>query len=86
MNKLLATLLLGSFCSVVSAQTGGLPPEQAPAGSPGKFQSPKQIKASNDSRSPTTDSSAVAKPATAADRRAARKAKREAKVGDKPLD
>lgn len=82
MKRILPALLLAFAASAAFAQTGGVPPEQAPAGDPGKASFKKPVKAAS---TPTASTDTPA-PTTKAERRAARKAKRAAKVGDKPLN
>jgi len=81
MKSFIAIAVLSLASVTAFAQTGGVPPEQTPAGTPGKFKKPAAAVA------PTTTDTPAAKPTTTkAERKAARKAKREAKVGDKPLN
>lgn len=80
MKSFIAIAVLSLASVTAFAQTGGVPPEQTPAGTPGKFKKPAAAVA------PTTTDAPAAKPTTKAERKAARKAKREAKVGDKPLN
>lgn len=81
MKNFVAIAVLSLASVTAFAQTGGVPPEQTPAGEPGKFKKPTAVVAPA-----TTDTTTMAKPATKSERKAARKAKREAKVGDKPLN
>ena len=80
MKKLVTLLSLSLFAATAIAQTNATPPSQPPAGNPGKLITKKK---------PATDTPVAtdaATPATPVDRRAARKAKRDAKVGDKPIN
>lgn len=80
MKSFVAIAVLSLASVTAFAQTGGVPPEQTPAGTPGNFKKPTAAVA------PATTDTPAAKPMTKAERKAARKAKREAKVGDKPLN
>jgi hypothetical protein len=90
MKSLLSIALLSVAVTAAVAQTTpGLPPEQAPAGEPAKFKKPSDKSAAPAAPStPTTSTAAPTdkKSMSPADRREARKEKREEKVGDKPLD
>ncbi len=87
MKKLVAALLLSSLSSLAAAQMTTPSPSQAPASDAAPM-TKKKVKPTTDP-SPSTatipDSTATP-PATTSDRRAARRAKRAAKVGDKPLN
>lgn len=80
MSKLIATLVLSLFAATAFAQqhVPGVPPEQPAAGTAAST-GPSKMKAESDA--PVSD-----KKAARAARSKARKAKREAKVGDKPLN
>ncbi len=80
MKNFIAMISAITLTSAAFAQTGGLPPEQAPAGDPGKFQFKKPAK------SVDTAPKEPKKSMTKEDRRAARNEKRIEKVGAKPLD
>ena len=80
MKSFVAIAVLSLASVTAFAQTGGVPPEQTPAGTPGKFKKPAAVVA------PAATDAPAAKPMTKAERKASRKAKREAKVGDKPLN
>jgi hypothetical protein len=85
MNRLITAVALSLFAVTAAAQTGGLPPEQAPAGNPGKLMLKKNAKPA-DATTPVPADATTPKPVTPTDKRAARKAKRAEKVGPKPLD
>jgi hypothetical protein len=82
MSKLIATLVATLFAATAFAQTGvpGQPPTQAPAGN--AVTDKRDAKAADAAATtPTTD-----KKAARAAKAKARHAKRDAKVGDKPLN
>ena len=83
MKKLIAVAVASLFATAAFAQaqsTPGTPPTQAPAGDPGKLTKPAKVeKAAKPDVAP-------AAPMTKAEKKAARKAKRDAKVGDKPVN
>lgn len=84
MKRILPALLLSLLASTAFAQTNATPPEQAPAGNPGKLMLKKSTPAATPvavAPAATTDA-----PKTKEEKRAARKAKRLAKVGDKPIN
>ncbi len=81
MKRTIAIALLSLSSMTAFAQTPDVPPSQPAAGSPGKFTKP----AMKAPAATTTDAVAPAK-MTKAERSAARKAKRAAKVGDKPIN
>lgn len=82
--KTFAAALLLSLASATTfaAEVGDVPPTQEPAGSPAPFQRFSRPT----SATPVAEPEAAKQPMTAAERRAARKAIREAKVGPKPLN
>lgn len=83
MKRFVPALLLSLLASTAFAQTGATPPEQAPAGNPGKL----TLKKSTTATTPAaTDTTMTTTPTTKEGKRAARKAKRSAKVGDKPIN
>jgi hypothetical protein len=83
MKRFLPALLLSLLASTAFAQTAATPPEQAPAGNPGKL----TLKKSTTATTPAaTDAAAATTPTTKDEKRSARKAKRSAKVGDKPIN
>jgi len=80
MSKLIATLVVSLFAATAFAQTTpGLPPSQPAAGTTASAGPGKASTA-------TTDATVSDKKAARAAKAKARKAKRDAKVGDKPLD
>ncbi len=79
MKKFITLLALSLFTTVGIAQTNATPPEQAPAGNPGKLVTKKKPAVVAPDADPATA-------ATPTDKRAARKDKRAAKVGDKPIN
>jgi len=76
MSKLIATLVASLFAAAAFAQTNGVPPSQPPAGT---AVTAKKDAAASDK--PLTD-----KQAARLAKSKKRLAKREAKVGDKPLN
>lgn len=82
MKRFLPALLLSLLASTAFAQTNATPPEQAPAGNPGKL----MLKKSTAATPAATPAAATTTPTAKEAKRAARKAKREAKVGDKPIN
>ena len=88
MKKLVPALVFSFVASVAIAQTTATPSEQAPAGDSGKLTPKKGTKPYTDpSPSTATTPSTTAKtPPATTERRAARRAKRAEKVGDKPID
>lgn len=87
MKKIITAVLLSFAATTAIAQTNATPPEVAPAGDPGKLSFKKPMSSTSSSSSTMAPNSTMAAaPKTAAERRAARKAKRAAKVGDKPLN
>ena len=78
MNKLIATLAVSLFAATAFAQTNATPPTQPAAGTTASTTMKKDAMASD---TPTTDAKAKR---TAKSK--ARKAKRDEKVGDKPLN
>ncbi len=85
--KTFAAALLLSLASATTfaAEVGDVPPTQEPAGSPAPFERFSRP-TSPTSATPVAEPEAAKQPMTAAERRAARKAIREAKVGPKPLN
>lgn len=87
MKKLMVVLAASLFTTAAYAQVAaqpapGQPPAEAPAGAPGK------LTKSAGGLPPKAESAASTdpKPTTRTERRAARKAQRAAKVGDKPIN
>lgn len=78
MSKLIATLVATLFAATAFAQTNATPPTQPAAGTTANSPVKKDVTASD---KPLTD-----KQAARAAKSKARKAKRDAKVGDKPLN
>ncbi len=78
MSKLIATLFATLFAATAFAQTGGVPPSQPPAGT---AVTDKRDAAAATSTAPVSDKAAARKA-----KAKARHAKRDAKVGDKPLN
>ena len=85
MKKLISLVVASMFATAAFAQnTPGQPPEQTPAGSPGKLTKPTLPHKADVAPTTTTDTAAA--PVTKSEKRAARKSKRAAKVGDKPIN
>ena len=84
LKNLLAAIGFGFISGAVAAQTDGLPPEHIPAGNSARF----FAACSKVATVPTGTGAAGTVPLKPSvdDRRASRKAIREAKVGNKPLD